>query len=260
MAMKGTMANNHLSKLAAKGRGRDSEIARTSSGELWHVTPEEKSLMNMYGMEGERMVDAIGSGTINPETGLEEKEPLTIAAAAALGSLGFQAIGSMTGGRGRELQAEAERDAADVGLKSIEDAIRRLEQSSQKGRAAVMADYGQAVETESFKTGVQKEDLFQGTEKALQQSNLVTAGGIEQQSSLAWNRIRDRWSMKGDSLLGDLGKRMGEIEGKYESEMARLETEKGKLEATRRAAEKRRKSWYLGKNIGKAGRWISSRF
>ena len=38
--MKGTMANNHLSKLAAKGRGRDSEIARTSSGELWHVTPE----------------------------------------------------------------------------------------------------------------------------------------------------------------------------------------------------------------------------
>ena len=66
--------------------------------------------------------------------------------------------------------------------------------------------------------------------------------------------------MKGESLLGDLGKRMGKIEGDYEAEMARLQTEKSKFEATRRAAEKRRKSWYLGKNVGKAGRWISSRF
>jgi hypothetical protein len=260
MAMKGTMANNHLSKLAAKGRGRDSEIARTSSGELWHVTPEEKSLMNMYGMEGERMVDAIGSGTINPETGLEEKEPLTIAAAAALAGVGFQAIGSMTGGRGRELQAESERDAADVGLQSIEDAIRRLEQSTTKGRAAVMADYGQDVETESFKTGVQKEDLFQGTAKAIQQSGMPTAGSVDQQYSLAWNRIADRWRMKGESLLGNLGKEMGKVEGNYEAEMARLQTEKSKLEATRAAAEKRRKSWYLGKNIGKLGRAVSSIF
>jgi len=211
----------------------------------------------MYGMEGERMVDAIGSGTINPETGLEEKEPLTIAAAMALAAVGFQAIGSMTGGRASELQSEAERDQADIGLKSIEEAIQRLEESTTKGRAAVMADFGQAVETESYKTGVQQEDLFQGTAKALQQSGMATAGSVEQQSSLAWNRLRDRWTMKGESLLGDLGKRMGEIEGKYEAEMGRLETEKAKFEATRRAAEKRRKSWYLGKNIGKAGRWLT---
>ena len=69
------------------------------------------------------------------------------------------AIGAISGyksGRSGELQAESERDTADVGLKSIEDAIQRLEQSTTKGRAAVMADYGQAVETESFKTGMQK--------------------------------------------------------------------------------------------------------
>ena len=44
--MKGTMANIHLSKLAAKGRGRDSEIARTSRGELWHFTQEEKFIID----------------------------------------------------------------------------------------------------------------------------------------------------------------------------------------------------------------------
>ena len=257
--MKGTMANNHLSKLAAKGRYGDTEIARTSTGELWHVNPQEKSLMDMYGMEGERMVDAIGSGTRNPETGLEEKA-VDWALMAAGAGVTMQAIGAMTGGRGRELQAESERDAADVGLQSIEDAIRRLEQSTTKGRAAVMADYGQDVETESFKTGVQKEDLFQGTAKAIQQSGMPTAGSVDQQYSLAWNRIADRWRMKGESLLGNLGKEMGKVEGNYEAEMARLQTEKSKLEATRAAAEKRRKSWYLGKNIGKLGRAVSSIF
>ena len=257
MAIKGTMANNHLSKLAAKGRYGDTEIARTSEGELWHVNPQEKSLMDMYGMEGERMVDAIGSGTTNPETGLEEK--WAFLANPAFWAAAGTAIGAISGyksGRSGELQAESERDTADVGLKSIEDAIKRLEQSSQKGRAAVMADYGQAVETESFKTGMQKEDLFQGTSKALQQSGMATAGSVDQQSSLAWDRLRDRWSMKGDSLLADLGKRMGKIEGNYEAEMARLQTEKSKLEATRSAAEKRRGSWYLGKNIGKLGRAV----
>ena len=64
------MADNHFSDIAKKGRYGDTEIARTSKGELWHVNPQEKSLMNMYGMEGERMVDAMGSGTINPKTGL----------------------------------------------------------------------------------------------------------------------------------------------------------------------------------------------
>ena len=254
MAIKGTMANNHLSKIAAKGRYGDTEIAATSEGELWHVNPQEKSLMNMYGMEGERMVDAIGSGTRNPETGLEEKFPWALALAAT-GTV-MQAAGAYTSGRAGELQAETERDTADIGLKSIEEAIQRLEQSSTKGRAAVMADYGQAVDTESFKTGVQKEDLFQGTAKALQQSGMATAGSVEQQSSLAWNRLRDRWSMKGESLLGDLGKRMGKIEGDYEAEMARLQTEKSKFEATRRAAEKRRGSWYIGKHLGKLGRAI----
>ena len=258
MYNKQTMGNNHLSSLAAKGRYGDTEIAKTSKGELWHVNPEEKSMINMYGAEGEKMVDAIGSGTTNPETGLEEKwaflaNPTFWAAAATT----IGAIGGATSGRKSELQAESERDQADIGLERIQDSITALEARTSKGRAAVMADYGTAVETESYKTGVDTTDLFQGTAKALQQSGLATAGSVEQQSSLAWNRIRDRWSMKGDSLLADLGKRMGKIEGDYESELAKLEGERAKFEQVKSSAEKRRKSWYLGKNVMKAGRWLS---
>ena len=79
-----TLARNHLSALANKGRYGDTEIAKSKfvkPGALWHVNEGEKRAMSMYGAEGERMVDAIGSGTRNPETGLEEKNPLMIAAA-----------------------------------------------------------------------------------------------------------------------------------------------------------------------------------
>jgi len=256
MEMKKTIANNHLSDLASKGRYGDTEIARTSKGELLHVNPEEKSLMDMYGMEGERMVDAIGSGTINPETGLEEKfDPITITAGtimagAAVVGAGISAFGSYKSGRAGQMQAQAEGRQADIGLEAIEESIANLEKSTARGRDAVMMDYGQSVESESYRTGTETTDLFKGTEKALQQSGLATAGTIEGQSSLAWNRIRDRWSLKGDSLIADLGKKMGAIEGKYESELARLTTERDKLTATKKSAEDREDSWYLGKHIG----------
>ena len=50
---------------------------------------------------------------------------------------------------------------------------------------------------------------------------------------------------------------MGAIEGKYEAEMAKLQTEKSKLEAARASAEKRRGSWYVGKYAGKAVRGLT---
>ena len=249
MYNKQTMGNNHLSSLAAKGRYGDTQIAKTSKGELWHVNPEEKAMMNMYGAEGERMVDAIGSGTKNPQTGLKEQTPLAWLAAAAVGSFVVGAAGSYSSGKSSQRQAQSEIRQSDIGLKRIQESITSLEGSTTKDRALVMADYGTAVETESYKTGVDKSDLFQGTAKALQQSGMATAGTVNQQSSLAWNRIRDRWSMKGDSLLADLGTRMGKIEGKYEREMAKLQSEKLKFKATKKSAEDREGDWYLGKYL-----------
>ena len=117
-------------------------------------------------------------------------------AIAAVGSAVIGAVGGATSGRKSELQSQSEGRQADIGLKQIQDSISALENRTTKGRAAVMADFGTAVETESYKTGVDKTDLFQGTAKAIQQSGMPTAGSVEQQSSLAWNRIRDRWGMK----------------------------------------------------------------
>ena len=57
-----SIANNHLSK---HGRFGDTEIAKTSNGDLWHVSKHEKKLIDNYGKIGEDVVDRLGSGTIN---------------------------------------------------------------------------------------------------------------------------------------------------------------------------------------------------
>ena len=60
-----SLARNHLSSLANKGRFGDTEIAESKfvePGALWHVTEGEKKAMNMYGQEGEQLVAAVGSG------------------------------------------------------------------------------------------------------------------------------------------------------------------------------------------------------
>ena len=250
MYNKNTMGNNHLSSLAAKGRFGDTEI-RSVDGQPSHVNKVEANLIDMYGSQGESLTKSLGTGDINPDTGMKEY-PFPWLIAAAVGSAVVGAAGSYSGGRASQLQAESESKQADIGLEQIQKSIAALEKSTTAGRAAVMTDYGTAVETESYKTGVDKSDLFQGTARAIQASGMPTAGSVEQQSSLAWNRIRDRWSMKGDSLLADLGKRMGQLEGKYESEMAKLEGEKARFDQIKGSAGQRGKSWYLGKHLGAA--------
>ena len=156
-----TIANNHLSQLAQKGRYGDTEIAHTPSGKLWHVNPQEKQLINMYGSEGEKLVDAVGSGTINPETGLEEKFPW-VAAAAVVGA-GIGLYSAWKSGSSAKDQASHEETAAKSGLEELEGAEENLENAAQAKREAGLLDYRQGVETVSAQTGIAQEDLEEQT-------------------------------------------------------------------------------------------------
>ena len=53
------------------GRGGDTKL-RNVDGELSHVNADEAAAIDMYGSVGENVVKAVGSGTINPNTGLKE--------------------------------------------------------------------------------------------------------------------------------------------------------------------------------------------
>ena len=58
-------------KLASKGRGGDTMIREIDNAPA-HVNAYEAYLLDNYGVTGEEIVKDIGSGTINPETGLKE--------------------------------------------------------------------------------------------------------------------------------------------------------------------------------------------
>ena len=246
MAIKRSLADNHLSELASKGRRGDTEIARTSAGELWHVNPTEKALMDLYGKEGEKMVDIIGSGTINPETGLEEKAPVTLALTAAT-----FAYGAFQSGSAAEDQAKMERRVSE----EAKVALSRQEEAVEKGYGAKKAsgfqDYSMNLKDLSQQTGIAQEDLNDKTSEAIRKSGLATSGSITEKQSTMWKRIQGAFGRGRKSLLSALGTKMGEIEGWYESEKARISSEKRSLQASIDFAKEREESWYLGKNIKK---------
>jgi hypothetical protein len=236
MAYKNTIAKNHLSnesKLASKGRYGDTEIARTSKGELWHVNPKEKALMSMYGMKGEKMVDAAGSGTINPETGLKENFlGLTLAAWTAIGAIASAGVGiysAWKGGSERRQQASSERKSAETGLALLDTSEENL------GKAA--------------ETGIRQEELTKETNVAIAQTNLPYSGTVQEKRSTMWNAIQGRYERGKGGLTAGLGKDMGEIEGWFEGEKARITSERARLIAQGNLSKDVEESWYLGRKL-----------
>jgi len=244
-----SLARNHLSALANKGRYGDTKIAESKyvkPGSLWHVNEDEKRIMSRHGAEGEKFVDKIGSGTRNPETGLEEK--FVMAAAAAVGA-GVSMYSAWKGGQQAEEQANYELRAAEQGLESLRGASEGLESSAEAKRQAAQQDYRMQVEQVSAQTGMRKEDLQKQTMQAIQQSGMATSGTVESKQSSMWNRIQSSYEAGREGLTANLGKAMGEIEGWYEGEKARLNSEAKKFENQKKLAQEQSGSWYLGKGL-----------
>ena len=256
MAYKDTMARNHLSNestLASKGRYGDTEIARTSKGELWHVNPEEKALMNMYGMEGEKMVDAAGSGTINPKTGLKENFlGLSLMAWTAIGAIASAGVGvysAWKGGSERRQQASSERKSAETGLALLDTSEENLGKAADAKRKAAQQDYSTKVENISAETGIRQEELTKETNVAIAQTNLPYSGTVQEKRSTMWNAIQGRYERGKGGLTAGLGKDMGEIEGWFEGEKARITSERARLIAQGNLSKDVEESWYLGRKL-----------
>ena len=63
-----SIANNHLSDLANKGRFGDTEV-RIIDNDYAHVNKAEAVVIDEYGDMGKQWVKDAGAGTLNPETG-----------------------------------------------------------------------------------------------------------------------------------------------------------------------------------------------
>ena len=100
--------SDNLSLLSKMGRGGDTEL-RHVDGELSHVNPTEAAAIDMYGSIGENVVKAVGSGTINPNTGLKEYSIV----ADVFAGLTFL-TGLATSGAQRGLEMDLAEDQADL--------------------------------------------------------------------------------------------------------------------------------------------------
>ena len=248
-----SLAANHLSE-EAYGRYGDTEIAVSQyvdPGKKWHVSRKEKEWM-ASGERGERFVDAIGSGTFNPDTGYEEKSILgTLGAIATIGSFVLSAASSASEGRTAEREASSKVAGYDEALTNIEEAQKKLGPARAAKIGLARAEYEQEARSFSAETGMKYDDVQRGTEQAIQKANMPTHGTIGAKRSSAWKRIGGASTRGKDKLYGQLGKAMGGVEEWYEGEKSRLELEQNRITRERELESDKAKDWYLGKNLFK---------
>ena len=236
------IAENHLSKY---GRFGDTEMYRTTKtgpgkGELWHVNPQEKSLMDMYGQSGEKLVDLIGSGTKNPITNKEEK---WLATAALFGLSLYQ------GAEGASNLRESARETLGL-IDSQQDALDKssikLDESVKAKRNLITKKSKKELGEISKITGNKMESIFKETEKISGGTGFAHSGQVENIKNESIEDTRESFKSMQEELSGEYGKSLGEISGMYDMETARIKAEKDRLSSERKLVQAQSKRKFLG--------------
>lgn len=206
-----TIAQNHLSKF---GRFGDTEIAETASGELWHVNKGEKKLMDEYGSEGEKLVDYLGAGTINPVTGLKEQFALE---AATIGLSVYQGA----------KQSQKEREMARDSLAVLQDQYADLDKQDEQivktkdaKMEAAMSDFNLSAKD----IGSSFSEAWRGFKLATEKSGLQTTKGGNKKA------LWDQFGREEVGLNRKLGIDMGEVEGWFEERTADIDSQRKSME------------------------------
>jgi len=220
-----SIAQNHLSELANKGRYGDTELA--------HVTKEEQNLLKSMG----------GSGTINPETGLKEFWVLPAA------SFMLTALQANQSGKIAESGANAAIKHANEGLASLEGAEKSAEKAKETKTALALGkhEHEKGKFASTMETSV--DDINKQLTTAVKKSNLATSGTVGEKKSTSNKKIANTFNTGVEGLMGKLGETMAGIEGWYEGEKGRIKTERARFTREKNLAQSQADSWYLGKGI-----------
>ena len=245
--MVNSIANNHLSDLANKGRFGDTEV-RIIDNDYAHVNPSEAVVIDEYGDMGKQWVKDAGSGTINPETGKKEYNPLLLGIMAGAAVLGLvnQGVGAYRSGRQQELTGEAQ-----VGmLGQTEDELQELISDLPALRFAQedVALGGFEMQTERVGEGFTK--AMDTLETQAGGTELVTAAGIEKKEIEAVDTME---SMLEGQEIG-LRKSYADIGADYEKSLSEYQNKLKQVQLQKDLAQQQSEQWYLGKYAGQAFR------
>tara|TARA_R110000824_G_scaffold110023_2_gene257917 strand:- start:3713 stop:4438 length:726 start_codon:yes stop_codon:yes gene_type:complete len=177
-------------QLKEYGRFGDTELAKTSSGENWHVNKLEKLIIERMGKEGEAYVDAGGSGTTNPDTGYKEQNPVALGMAAI--GLGMKLYGMYQSGKAaQDVDSEGAISAAED-IQGVEQTSAWDEYKSERGRQLTSAVGKVTGAAKNAKGSLM--DLFSQKETITGNTNLVKSGEAETAFDPAEKSIREDYS------------------------------------------------------------------
>mgnify|MGYP003146662946 CR=1 FL=1 len=240
-----TISQNHLSELANKGRYGDTEIAvskHVDPGKKWHVSKFEKSLMDR-GSGGERIVDSIGSGTYNPETGLEEK---WIQAALMAGQVGLTLADAW---KSYQIKKETYEDTADVAQEGIDatyKAGKQLYERTGAGLQSLREGVGRNLESLSTEQGLFKDKARDEEGQTLKKQGFAFSGAVKEKFSDIMGTARDKYESTVEDMISGYQLSQGEITGDFLAEKERLRTERSRLERERDLASENAERGFFG--------------
>ena len=121
-------------------------------------------------------------------------------------------------------------------MAKADESLAALEPVKQSKLDVAQASYMQDIGDLSAQTGQSKEDLQQQFASMIQKSGMATSGSANVKASQMWKRIGSSFGRGQQGLMGRLGEKMGAVEEWYESEKARVGSEKTRMEHQRRLA------------------------
>jgi hypothetical protein len=203
--------------LADEGRGGDA-LLRVINGELSHVNAFEAYLVDNYGPRGEGVVQRMGSGTVNPKTGLREYafDPNKLYEEDYSENRQFRPSQGVWGILGQSRKAKLRRSAGASMLRGMDS----LQDQLDTGRESITGEYvsqmgnlsGQALQS------------TQATESAMAQSGLETSGkimGAQQQTMSGLDAQAANIGMQSHQARMDL---QSDIQAQYEALLSQYET------------------------------------
>ena len=133
-------------------------------------------------------------------------------------------------------QSRMEYDYLGQQLSELNKSESQLEPVYESKLGVAQQQYQHDIAGLSAETGQSKEDLQQQFQSMIQKSGLATAGSANVKASQMWKRIGSGFQRGQQGLMGRLGEKMGAVEEWYESEKARLNSEKMRMEHQRRVS------------------------
>ena len=146
-------------------------------------------------------------------------------------------------------QARIKSDFLSQQMAKADESLAALEPVKQSKLDVAQASYLQDIGDLSTQTGQSKEDLQDQFQSMVAKSGFATAGSANVKASQMWRRIGTGFKSGQQGLMGRLGEKMGTIEEWYETEKARVGSEKARFAHEKRLADVEGSSKTLGEKM-----------